>query len=63
LLAASSFAADEAAQLALGKKLFSKAAVPAWAMCHTLKDAASEAAVVPVLDATSSPTPTAWQPH
>jgi len=46
----SAFAADEAAQLALGKKLFTQTAVPACALCHTLKDAGSEAAVGPVLD-------------
>ena len=43
------FAADEAAQLALGKKLFTQS-VPACALCHTLKDSASVAAVGPVLD-------------
>ncbi|MGH8846348.1 MAG: c-type cytochrome, partial [Polaromonas sp.] len=33
------YAADNAEQLALGKKLFSQAATPACAVCHTLKDA------------------------
>ena len=42
-------AADAADQLALGKKLFSQA-VPACAVCHTLKDAGSEGAIGPVLD-------------
>jgi sulfite dehydrogenase len=41
---------DDAAQLALGKKLFTTQAVPACAVCHTLKDAGSEGAVGPVLD-------------
>ncbi len=43
------YAADEAAQMALGKKLFTTA-VPACAVCHTLKDAGAEGAVGPVLD-------------
>jgi sulfite dehydrogenase len=42
------FAAD--AELELGKRLFTKTAVPACALCHTLKDAGSEGAVGPVLD-------------
>ncbi len=42
-------AADEADQMALGKKLFTKV-VPACAVCHTLKDAGAEGAVGPVLD-------------
>ena len=42
-------AADEAAQMALGKKLFTTV-TPACAICHTLKDAESEGAVGPVLD-------------
>ena len=41
--------ADEATQMALGKKLFTTA-VPACAVCHTLKDAGAEGAVGPVLD-------------
>ena len=41
--------ADEAAQMALGKKLFTTA-TPACAVCHTLKDAGAEGAVGPVLD-------------
>ena len=43
-------AADEAAQMALGKQLFTQAAQPACALCHTLRDAGSEGAVGPVLD-------------
>jgi cytochrome c6 len=50
LSAVNAFAADDAAQLALGRKLFTQAAVPACALCHTLKDAGSEGAVGPVLD-------------
>ena len=42
--------ASEADQLALGKKLFTQAAVPACAICHTLQDAGSQGAVGPVLD-------------
>lgn len=43
-------AADDAAQFELGKKLFTESAVPACALCHTLKDASAEGAVGPVLD-------------
>lgn len=50
LLALPSVAADDAAQLALGKTLFTRSAVPACATCHTLKDAGSEGAVGPNLD-------------
>ena len=42
-------AADEAAQMALGKKLFTTA-TPACALCHTLKDAGSEGAIGPIFD-------------
>lgn len=49
-LATPALAADEAAQLALGKQLFTEVAVPACALCHTLKDAGSEGAIGPVLD-------------
>ena len=42
--------ADEAAQLARGKQLFTTAATPACAICHTLKDAGSEGAIGPVFD-------------
>lgn len=42
-------AADDAAQIAVGKQLFLNIA-PACALCHTLKDAGSEGAVGPVLD-------------
>lgn len=43
-------AADPAEQFALGKRLFTQTAVPACALCHTLKDAGSTGAVGPVLD-------------
>lgn len=43
-------AADEAAQLARGKALFTGQAVPACAVCHTLQAAGSEGQVGPVLD-------------
>jgi sulfite dehydrogenase len=49
-LASPVWAADDAAQLELGKELFSQAAVPACALCHTLKDAGAEGAVGPILD-------------
>lgn len=42
--------ATDAQTLALGKQLFTQAAVPACALCHTLADAGSEGAVGPVLD-------------
>ena len=42
-------AAEDAAKMALGKKLFTTA-TPACALCHTLKDAGAEGAVGPVLD-------------
>lgn len=42
--------ADVAAELALGKKLFTQTAVPSCALCHTLKDAGSEGAVGPIFD-------------
>lgn len=42
-------AAEDAAKMALGKKLFTTA-TPACAICHTLKDAGAEGAVGPVLD-------------
>ncbi|WP_137891885.1 cytochrome c [Ramlibacter sp. 2FC] len=42
--------AGEAEQMALGRKLFTQAAQPACALCHTLKDAGSQGAVGPVLD-------------
>ncbi len=45
-----SLAADDSAQLALGKKLFTQGAVPACAVCHTLQAAGAEGAVGPVLD-------------
>lgn len=43
-------AADDASQLALGRKLFTQTATPACALCHTLRDAGSEGAVGPNLD-------------
>lgn len=43
-------AADEAAQMELGRQLFLVGAQPACAICHTLKDAGAEGAVGPVLD-------------
>ena len=43
-------AAEDAVQLQLGKTLFTKTAVPACSLCHTLKDASAEGAVGPVLD-------------
>ena len=43
-------AADDAAELALGKKLFVETATPPCAICHTLKDAGAQGAVGPILD-------------
>ena len=43
-------AAEDADKMAMGKKLFTAGAVPACALCHTLKDAGSEGAVGPVFD-------------
>lgn len=43
-------AADDAAQQALGRKLFTQLAVPACGLCHALKAADTEGAVGPVLD-------------
>lgn len=48
-LAATTAHADDAAQMARGKKLFTTA-TPACAVCHTLKDAGAEGAIGPVLD-------------
>lgn len=42
--------ADEASQMVRGKDLFTTAAVPACALCHTLKDAGTEGAIGPILD-------------
>lgn len=43
-------AADDKAQLALGKKLFMQGVVPSCAVCHTLQAAGAVGAVGPVLD-------------
>ena len=50
LTALPTLAADDSAQLALGKKLFMRGVVPSCAVCHTLQDAGAEGAVGPVLD-------------
>jgi sulfite dehydrogenase len=42
--------ADDAADLALGKRLFSDGAQPACAGCHMLKDAGSQGEIGPALD-------------
>lgn len=49
-MAHTAMAADDAAQLKEGKVLFGQVAVPACALCHTLKDAGAEGAVGPSLD-------------
>lgn len=49
-LAGPTLAADDSAQLALGKKLFLQGAAPPCALCHTLQAAGAEGAVGPVLD-------------
>lgn len=43
-------AGNNAEQFAQGRMLFTQTAMPACALCHTLKDAGSEGAVGPVLD-------------
>ena len=50
LLVLPALAADESAQLALGKKLVLQGVVPSCAVCHTLQAAGAEGAVGPVLD-------------
>ena len=50
LTSLSAMAAEDADKMAIGKKLFTAGAVPACALCHTLKDAGSEGAVGPVFD-------------
>ena len=50
VVAASVPAADDAAQLALGKQLFVETATPPCALCHTLKDAGALGGVGPILD-------------
>jgi sulfite dehydrogenase len=41
---------DDAAQMALGKTLFTVGAVPPCATCHTLKDAGATGAIGPAFD-------------
>lgn len=48
--AAGAWAADDAAQLASGRLLFTAQAAPPCAVCHTLKDAGSSGAIGPNLD-------------
>ncbi len=48
LAAQTAFAAET--ELERGKRLFIQGAVPACALCHTLRDAGSEGSVGPVLD-------------
>ena len=50
LVSLPAMAAEDADKMAIGKKLFTAGAVPACALCHTLKDAGSEGAVGPVFD-------------
>ena len=47
---AAALAADPAAQMAQGKKLFSQGTVPACAVCHKLQAAGAEGAIGPSLD-------------
>lgn len=49
VLTATAAHADEAAQMARGKQLFTTA-TPACAVCHTLKSAGAEGTIGPVLD-------------
>ncbi len=48
--AAPAAASDDAAQMELGRQLFTQGAAPPCAVCHTLKDAGAQGAVGPVLD-------------
>ncbi len=50
LLAAATAQAADPAQLAAGKLLFQTQAVPACAVCHTLKDAGAAGTIGPDLD-------------
>ncbi|MGH8619056.1 MAG: c-type cytochrome [Burkholderiales bacterium] len=50
VLSAPAAVAADAAAMAAGKALFLQGAVPACAICHTLKDAGAEGAIGPVLD-------------
>lgn len=50
LLGGAASHADEAADLALGKRLFVNGATPACGLCHALKDAGTAGAVGPSLD-------------
>ncbi len=50
LMAAPAAVGAADAQMTLGKQLFIQTAVPACALCHTLKDAATTGAVGPDLD-------------
>lgn len=50
LPAAVAAAGGDDPRFVLGRQLFTGQAVPACAVCHTLKDAGSEGAVGPVLD-------------
>jgi cytochrome c6 len=43
-------AADDAAQLEMGRALFTKGAMPSCAVCHTLKHAGTEGQIGPILD-------------
>lgn len=50
LLALPAPADEDAAQFALGKKLFVEVAIPPCATCHVLKNSGSEGAIGPDLD-------------
>ena len=50
LVSAGAATSQDAAQIAAGKVLFTKGAMPACAICHTLKDAGTQGAVGPSLD-------------
>ena len=49
-IALPALAADDAAQFALGRQLFTGGATPACKVCHTLQDAGSDGQIGPVLD-------------
>ncbi|WP_420542616.1 c-type cytochrome [Simplicispira suum] len=50
VLATPAIAADDAAQMTLGKQLFISGTAPSCAVCHTLQDAGTEGAIGPILD-------------
>ena len=50
MLVGPAVAADPDGAYQMGRKLFTESAVPACAVCHTLKEAGAEGAIGPALD-------------